>query len=181
MKSKGSNRSFATCATPDLRTRKEWRYTLRRMDRNTRAINVGRNSTPGRCWRGDLLTMWRFQDMQIFSFFVTMPIPYFFRHMLTHTSEKLEKCPLCYASFRDKITVERHIARKHSNNPYNLICHICGKAFNIPFDLKSHIDRHEGKLQVTCDTCGEKLPDRNALSTHHVRVHGADPLVCDEW
>ncbi|XP_021961864.1 zinc finger protein 345 isoform X2 [Folsomia candida] len=102
------------------------------------------------------------------------------RHVRSHTREMAEKCSICDAPFRDKPTVQRHIARDHSNTPPSHICHICGKAFYLPYDLTNHLYRHDGKWKVTCETCGETLPNKTAFQAHLVKMHGADPLVCEE-
>lgn len=106
---------------------------------------------------------------------------YFSRHVRTHTGERVVKCDQCDATFIDKITLTRHIAKAHSSGQAQHICHICGAAHYLLLDLKKHLDRHEGKFRVTCDTCGETFAEARTLQSHRVKVHGDDPLICDEW
>lgn len=101
--------------------------------------------------------------------------------MRVHSKERPEKCSQCEAQFRDKLTLERHIARAHSGAPASYICHICGNAFYLPSDLKGHLNRHEGKSRVKCDTCNKTFPDVMRLQSHQIKVHGKDPFICDEW
>ncbi|XP_035701562.1 zinc finger protein 37 isoform X2 [Folsomia candida] len=101
-------------------------------------------------------------------------------HMRVHSKERPEKCSQCEAQFRDKLTLERHIARAHSGAPASYICHICGNAFYLPSDLKGHLNRHEGKSRVKCDTCNKTFPDVMRLQSHQIKVHGKDPFICDE-
>ncbi|XP_035702114.1 zinc finger protein 37 isoform X3 [Folsomia candida] len=102
------------------------------------------------------------------------------RHERSHTKEKPEKCPKCDSTFGDNITLQRHIVRDHSSASVPHICHICGKGFYLPNDLKMHLARHDGKLRVKCDTCGESFGEQSTLQSHRIKVHGDDPLVCDE-
>ncbi|XP_035700694.1 zinc finger protein 98-like isoform X2 [Folsomia candida] len=99
------------------------------------------------------------------------------RHLMTHRTEKTDKCPHCDHAACDKPTLQLHIARAHPAGPPSHICHICGKGYYVPVDLKNHLARHEGRK---CDTCGETFLDLNSLQVHLVKVHGKDPIVCDE-
>ncbi|XP_035715382.1 zinc finger protein 425 isoform X2 [Folsomia candida] len=102
------------------------------------------------------------------------------RHERSHTKEKPEKCSHCEIRFADKVTLQRHVIRDHSSAPAANICHVCGKGFYLPADLKMHLDRHDGKYKSKCDKCGETFVNSNSCQSHRVKVHGEDPFVCDE-
>ncbi|XP_021965830.1 myoneurin-like [Folsomia candida] len=101
------------------------------------------------------------------------------RHLRNHThpKEKTESCTHCDKKYRDKITLVRHIARVHSDGPAPHICHICGKGFHVPADLKVHVDRHEGKSLAKCDTCGETFASSGSLQSHLSEVKLIPELV----
>ena len=61
----------------------------------------------------------------------------------------------------------------------------CSKSFNTRVGLANHVKtQHDGKNSYHCDEpgCGDlTFKYRRNLDSHKVRIHGHDPLVCDEW
>ncbi|XP_021959220.1 oocyte zinc finger protein XlCOF6 isoform X2 [Folsomia candida] len=108
------------------------------------------------------------------------------KHMAIHRgAQKYARCPHCDATFSHTKSLKRHIARDHAatsstGDDQSHLCQLCGKSFYLAIDLKTHLDRHQGKFQVACDTCGETLSDLTTLKSHRIKVHGEDPFVCEE-
>lgn len=164
-----------TFATLDLRTRRNGTDTQRHTYEilSFGADIAAKDTTISQIWKSKWLIF-----PFLSSYFSLKRI--IFRHERTHTGERPLKCSRCDATFVDKLTLERHLIRDHSKvKPH--ICHICGKGFYLPFDLKIHLDRHDGKHLIKCDTCGDTFIDPNTLQAHRVKLHGEDPVVCDEW
>ncbi|XP_021966400.1 zinc finger protein 501 [Folsomia candida] len=104
-------------------------------------------------------------------------------HERSHTGEKPEKCSLCEAAFAKKMTLQRHMIRDHSStiSTAQNTCLICGKRFHLRCDLNLHLDQHEGRYQVKCDTCGLMFLNAKTLLAHGDKMHGKDLIICDEY
>lgn len=73
-----------------------------------------------------------------------------------------------------------HLARHmliHLNQK-SLICHQCGKGFNIFSNLNAHLRRHAGYKPHVCEVCKASFIDRTRLRLH-MRTHtGERPFGC---
>ena len=53
------------------------------------------------------------------------------------------------------------------NREYSHVCHECGKSYQNPGDLHSHImGVHEKRFDFQCEKCPKKLPSLKRLNEH---------------
>ena len=83
------------------------------------------------------------------------------------SAHELKKCSLCDASFKNSISLKKHMSTVHEekkregNRP---ICNICKKSFCNKFSLQKHKDEvHEKKIIGRCPTCDKGFSHRSSL------------------
>ena len=83
------------------------------------------------------------------------------------------KCAICGALFKNKLTLKIHFAAIHDGKQFN--CHICSKSFQTSKLLTFHLDQHFAQIHlkvVKCAICGELFKNSFDLKIHFDSVHG---------
>ena len=80
------------------------------------------------------------------------------------------KCPEegCDSRFRVKISLLSHL-RKH-RGVFEYSCEICGKIFATKYDKKFHMKNHES-LNLVCHICSKTFKNKQQLYSHIKRTH----------
>ena len=109
------------------------------------------------------------------------------RHMqLVHEREKLY-CDECEYSAKNKISLDKHILRKHSGDflkvkkwPKMHRCSQCDYSTRMKYNLKKHIMKHTGEKPHQCSYCKYACAQAATLRIH-TRTHtGEKPFSCNE-
>ena len=76
-------------------------------------------------------------------------------------------CDTCGFAFVELTQLNRHKKRVHDQNPGH-VCHICGKAFYIPWMLNHHlaVEHDIGEKRYKCDICSKAFKNNQALQRH---------------
>ncbi|XP_071523979.1 uncharacterized protein [Panulirus ornatus] len=96
-----------------------------------------------------------------------------------HTHMVRLQCKLCPQVFFSSGRLSYHIKRHHTDRrSYTNLCHLCGKAYPYPSELKLHLRSHRNERPYKCDQCQKTFLKQGDL-TYHKRSHtGQRPHKC---
>ena len=91
-------------------------------------------------------------------------------------------CSECGKSLCNKLTLLRHMERRHTpksdNKDYS--CELCGDLFNFEWQLKNHLASHKRlkkRRDLMCQTCKRSFVTDKDLSDHVCKHYSCD--ICD--
>ena len=95
-------------------------------------------------------------------------------------------CDKCYKTFKSVVTLKKHMkeihqGQKKSSKARKCVCHICGKDFCYPSDLKIHEaihNKHNSSKDFICDKCGKGFPSKENLTVHIYHHHRQKFFIC---
>ena len=94
-------------------------------------------------------------------------------HLQTHitTNERRFKCKVCGKSFQMKYQMKEHV--KCHENARAYLCHVCGKSFNTLSYIISHIHTHNGgrKKAYRCEICNKSFTGPSTVRQHKMKSH----------
>ncbi|XP_064467821.1 zinc finger protein 664-like [Ornithodoros turicata] len=98
------------------------------------------------------------------------------QHQQIHTGEKPHKCDLCPAEFSRGTHLRRHRHTHTDEKPYK--CDLCPAEYKDSTNLRRHKQAHTGERPYKCDLCPAKFTIPSCLRAH-VRTHtGEKPYKC---
>ena len=84
-------------------------------------------------------------------------------HNRTHTGERPYECSICFATFSQLSSMQKHKKGIHDQSqPY--LCDQCGRAFSQISNLIRHKRIHSGEKPYECKECGKKFISGSNLS-----------------
>ena len=93
-------------------------------------------------------------------------------------SNKQHTCNHCTKSFVQKENLDRHMSKRHSDNP-EYACEKCFKIFKSNSALKYHLTKHDNII-FKCPMCPKELQSERGLA-YHLNVHqGVADHLCNE-
>ena len=97
-----------------------------------------------------------------------------------HAKDKPFHCELCHRCFGQKINLQKHHWRKHSQGlRKNYACDKCNKAFLTSMELKNHQLYHDSHRQYQCQHCPMSFIEKAHLDRHTRRIHqNLRPFIC---
>lgn len=96
-----------------------------------------------------------------------------------HMTDKL-KCELCSEILGNRYLKKRHMALVHDCKSVQFICEWCSKIFTRNNKYVQHISRvHYKEKNCTCEVCGHKVFNLDALRRHMVCHDDARPFKCE--
>ena len=107
------------------------------------------------------------------------------RHLMMHTGQKADPCPICNKFFQGpsdlKIHMETH-DKSYVHENKSLVCELCGKQFKTSAGLQMHMIKkiHSGIGQdLICDICGKFFKWQANLYNHQKMHSGERDYICD--
>ncbi|XP_045121769.1 zinc finger protein 628-like isoform X3 [Portunus trituberculatus] len=96
-----------------------------------------------------------------------------------HTHVVRFQCKLCPQVFFSSGRLSYHMKRQHTDRrSYTNLCHLCGKAYPYPSELRLHLRSHRNERPYKCDQCQKTFLKQGDL-TYHKRSHtGERPHKC---
>nr|XP_045600843.1 zinc finger protein 2 homolog isoform X2 [Procambarus clarkii] len=96
-----------------------------------------------------------------------------------HTHVVRLQCKHCPQVFFSSGRLSYHIKRHHTDRrSYTNLCHLCGKAYPYPSELKLHLRSHRNERPYKCNQCQKTFLKQGDL-TYHKRSHtGERPHKC---
>ncbi|XP_050720095.1 zinc finger and BTB domain-containing protein 17-like isoform X5 [Eriocheir sinensis] len=96
-----------------------------------------------------------------------------------HTHEVRIQCKQCPQVFFSSGRLAYHMKRHHTDRrSYTNLCHLCGKAYPYPSELRLHLRSHRNERPYKCDQCAKSFLKQGDL-TYHKRSHtGERPHKC---
>lgn len=96
-----------------------------------------------------------------------------------HTHVVRLKCKHCSQVFFSSGRLSYHIKRHHTDKrSYTNLCHLCGKVYPYPSELRLHLRSHRDERPYKCDQCQKSFLKQGDL-TYHKRSHtGERPHKC---
>lgn len=96
-----------------------------------------------------------------------------------HTHVVRLQCKHCPQVFFSSGRLSYHIKRHHTDRrSYSNLCHLCGKAYPYPSELKHHLRSHRNERPYKCNFCHKTFLKKGDL-TYHIRSHtGERPHKC---
>lgn len=96
-----------------------------------------------------------------------------------HTHVVRLQCKLCPQVFFSSGRLSYHMKRHHTDRrSYTNLCHLCGKAYPYPSELRLHLRSHRNERPYRCDQCHKTFLKQGDL-TYHKRSHtGERPHKC---
>ncbi|XP_075989336.1 uncharacterized protein LOC142985191 isoform X10 [Anticarsia gemmatalis] len=96
-----------------------------------------------------------------------------------HRKDKL-KCPLCPEVLGNRYLKKRHMALVHDCKSYQIVCELCAKIFTRNNKYVQHKMRvHFKEKNCTCEVCGHKAFNVDALNRHKVCHDETKPYICE--
>ncbi|KAK8742658.1 hypothetical protein OTU49_001608, partial [Cherax quadricarinatus] len=96
-----------------------------------------------------------------------------------HTHTVRLQCKQCPQVFFSSGRLSYHIKRHHTDRrSYTNLCHLCGKVYPYPSELKLHLRSHRNERPYKCNQCQKTFLKQGDL-TYHKRTHtGIRPHKC---
>ncbi|XP_061433371.1 zinc finger protein 497-like [Lethenteron reissneri] len=88
------------------------------------------------------------------------------------------RCPVCGRAFALAGELKSHARTHTGEKPYP--CSVCGRAFSWLSSLKIHRSSHTRERPFRCAACGQSFPHRCGLKRHERTHTGDKPHGCDE-
>lgn len=85
-------------------------------------------------------------------------------------------CPICAKSFKQKMSINRHMLSHTGVKPYK--CSYCSKGFIQNGDLKRHITIHTGEKNFECHLCLKQINTQKNLRYHMASHYLERPYMC---
>ncbi|XP_071523711.1 uncharacterized protein [Panulirus ornatus] len=99
------------------------------------------------------------------------------RHMMTHSGASVYMCNMCSQGFTDRASLKAHALTHGGSTERSNKCESCACEFPSKSELTRHIVKYQGTCNpnksegVRCATCGEDLPNLEALKDHRRTAH----------
>lgn len=98
------------------------------------------------------------------------------RHLLVHSPEVGNECPVCHKKFRCFYSLKKH-APTHSGD-MSFECDVCGKRFPFKSEVERHKRVHTGEKPYKCPMCPSTFTNSGNMKVH-IRTHtGEKPFQC---
>jgi len=85
-----------------------------------------------------------------------------------HKRRQTQVCELCGASYRCKVSLQRHIINFHGIGEKKFSCPSCNKMFGSAVNLKKHLSTHRTTKDFGCTVCSKAFSTRQFLTQHMV-------------
>lgn len=98
-------------------------------------------------------------------------------HVIKHHSKIFKvTCELCGEGFAENSFLKKHFFKEHEKVKH--ICFICNRTCNDAYNLKLHLQIHEGiRTKIKCDHCARLFLSKSALKRHEV-IHTGNTSMC---
>ncbi|XP_055942696.1 gastrula zinc finger protein XlCGF8.2DB-like [Argiope bruennichi] len=93
------------------------------------------------------------------------------------TDVKVWKCNVCHIVLKTKYNLKRHMQIHEGEKTHR--CDFCEKSFHQKSNLQIHVKTHTGDKPFPCDVCGMRFRANYYLKRHMQINHGAEPHKCD--
>ena len=102
-------------------------------------------------------------------------------HITSEHKKILFACGICGFTTTDQSSLKNHKKHVHEKK-YDNICHLCGKGFSSPCNLKEHLNsKHgQGEPKHKCEKCDKKYWTAYNLKCHIESNHSNSTYPCDQ-
>lgn len=114
---------------------------------------------------------------------------------ILHSSKLISKkknrltCDICDRTFVNKITIKRHLQRKHTvqsksskckttKTSESILCDVCGNEYRNRKRLLIHLKTHQIRQVHRCTICKKEYIDKGAFREHMYHHSGQKPFKC---
>ena len=80
--------------------------------------------------------------------------------------EENNRCNICSSNFKDGLSLDLHIKKKHTKNT---ICKICGLVLKNKNHYQRHLSEHKDTKKFICKTCKKSYKRNCHLKRHELK------------